>query len=173
MRKLSGLIGLTLAAAALTLGASAASAQATAKDAPMHADKMMDMAHMKAVTAKELTWAPLVVPGFDPGTKMAVVSGDPNGTGTYTLRLDFPAGYKFPAHWHPNPENLTVLSGTLELGMGDVRDDKKLQRYTAGDFLWIDGKHPHFGGAVGPTVIQLHGTGPFTIELSTPMMMKK
>jgi hypothetical protein len=34
-----------------------------------------------------------------------------------------------------------------------------------GDYLRIEGKHPHFGGAKGATVIQLHGQGPFTIEL--------
>ena len=97
--------------------------------------------------------------------RMAVVSGDPGAAAPYVLRLSFPAGYKFPAHWHPRPENLTMLSGTLELGMGDTRDETKLKRYTAGDFLWIDARHPHFGGAVGETVVQLHGTGPFTIEV--------
>ena len=38
-----------------------------------------------------------------------------------------PAGYKIPAHWHPTDEQVTVLSGTLALGMGDKLDKTKGQ----------------------------------------------
>jgi len=50
-----------------------------------------------------------------------VISGDPSKTGAYTVRLMFPAGYRFPVHWHPGAENLTVVSGTFQLGMGNTR----------------------------------------------------
>jgi len=62
-------------------------------------------------------------------------------------------------------ENLTVLSGTFLLGMGEKTDDSKLVTYKPGAFLYIPGKMPHFGGAKGATVIQLHGEAPFKIEL--------
>jgi uncharacterized RmlC-like cupin family protein len=98
--------------------------------------------------------------------KIAAIHGDPNAaSGTYVIRLQFPAGYKFPAHWHPNAENLTVLSGELLLGMGDKEDAAKLMSYKPGAFMYIPGKMPHFGGAKGATVIQLHGPAPFKIEL--------
>jgi len=35
-------------------------------------------------------------PGFDPGMKLAVLSGDPGAKGPYVVRLQFPAGYSFP-----------------------------------------------------------------------------
>jgi quercetin dioxygenase-like cupin family protein len=117
------------------------------------------------VSAQSLAFSEVNVPGFDPGMKLAVVHGNPEAAGAYTVRLSFPAGYKFPPHWHPNAENLTVLSGTFRLAMGEKADPSQLKTYKAGDFLYIPGKHPHFGGVEGPTVIQLHGEGPFTINL--------
>lgn len=144
-------------------------AAATLGVAPLAAQGGHDMAAMHAVEAAALTWVDLESPGFDAGMKLAVIHGDPGVAGDYTLRLAFPAGYRFPAHWHPMAENLTVLSGTLLLGMGDTVDEAKLKAYRPGDYLHIAAKHPHFGGAREATVIQLHGTGPFTIELSTPV----
>ncbi len=122
---------------------------------------------MHAIAANAITWADLEVPGFDPGLKMAVIYGNPGEAGAYTLRLSFPAGYRFPAHWHPMPENVTVLSGAMQLGMGGHADDTKLKTYSAGDYLYIPATMPHFGGARGATIVQLHGQGPFTINLVT------
>lgn len=118
------------------------------------------------VQADQVTFTPIEVPGFDTGMKIAAIHGDPNAaSGMYVIRLQFPAGYRFPAHWHPNAENLTVLSGELQLGMGDKVDSAKLVTYKPGTFMYIPGKMPHFGGATVPTVIQLHGQAPFKIEL--------
>ena len=126
-------------------------------------------ADMSEMRGSALKFAPLDIPGFVPGMKVAVLSGDPFKEGPYTIRLWFPAGYKFPAHWHPGVENLTVISGTFKLAMGDKTDAAKLQTYTPGDFLWIPPQHPHFGGAEGETVIQLHGPGPFGVTVTEKM----
>ena len=119
------------------------------------------------VPADKVVWGPIEVPGFPSGMQIATISGDPNAkTGSYVIRLQFPAGYMFPAHYHPNAENLTVLSGTFLLAMGNKADNSKLVSYAPGSFMSIPGKMPHFGGAKGPTVIQLHGLAPFAIELA-------
>lgn len=118
--------------------------------------------------AASLTWDDLEIPGFAPGLKLAVIHGDPGGTGDYTIRLAFPDGYEFPVHWHPKAEHLTVLSGSFQLAMGTTVDRTKLQTYQPGDFLYIPGRHPHFGGVSGATVIQLHGMGPFAVEVGPP-----
>lgn len=121
------------------------------------------------VPAEKVTFAPIEVPGFTPGMKIAVIHGDPNAeSGMYVIRLQFPDGYTFPPHWHPMAENLTVLSGTFMLGMGDKADRSKLVTYRPGTFLYIPGKMAHFGGAKGATIIQLHGQAPFKIELVKP-----
>ena len=120
------------------------------------------------VPADKVAFGPIEVPGFPSGMKIAAISGDPYAeSGEYVIRLQFPDGYTFPAHWHPMAENLTVLSGTLVLGMGDKADSSKLATYSPGTFMSIPGKMAHFGGARGATVIQLHGQGPFKIELVT------
>jgi uncharacterized protein (TIGR02246 family) len=116
-------------------------------------------------TAAGMVFQPFETPGFKSGMQLAVIHGDPMGKGDYTIRLKFPAGYTFPAHYHPNAEHLTVLSGTFQLAMGE-KQGAMLREYQPGDFLYIPPKKPHYGGAKGETVIQLHGIGPFEIKLS-------
>jgi anti-sigma factor ChrR (cupin superfamily) len=119
------------------------------------------------VPANKVAFEPIEVPGFKTGMKIAVINGDPNATsGDYVIRLQFPAGYMFPPHWHPMAENLTVLSGSFVLGMGEKEDNTKLVTYSPGAFMSIPGKMAHFGGAKSLTVIQLHGQAPFKIELA-------
>ena len=154
------LVALVLASTFATL---AAAAETTSSQASPPAAAMSEM------RSGALQWAPLDLPGFVPGMKVAVLSGDPFKEGPYTLRLLFSAGYAFPAHWHPNVENLTVVSGTLRLGMGDKTDAAKLKSYAPGDYLYIPPQMPHFGGAEGETVIQLHGPGPFGVTVIEAM----
>ncbi len=118
------------------------------------------------VMAGDLEFAALEVPGFDSGMQIAGLYGDFSTEGAYALRLSFPDGYRFPPRFHPMEENLTVISGALLLAMGDTADESQLVSYGPGDFLNIPPEHPHFGGATGYTVIQLHGIGPFEIILS-------
>ena len=128
------------------------------------------MADVQVLAASTLTWSDFAPAGFDPGMKLAVLSGDPGAKGHYVVRLQFPAGYRFPVHWHPGVENLTVVSGTFLLGMGNTADSNALKTYGPGDFLYIPPRHAHFGGstAQGPSVIQLHGEGPFQVILGAP-----
>jgi uncharacterized protein (TIGR02246 family) len=121
------------------------------------------------VTNSGITWNDFTPPGFNPGAKLAVINGDPTRPGAYTVRLQFPAGYKFPVHWHPGAENLTVVSGTFQLGMGNTLDASALKNYSAGDYLYIPPRHAHFGGSPSGAVIQLHGIGPFQVIVGAPM----
>jgi uncharacterized protein (TIGR02246 family) len=115
--------------------------------------------------AAGLSFQPLDVPGFKSGMQLAVIHGDPMGKGDYTIRLKFPAGYMFPAHYHPNAEHLTVLSGNFLLSMGE-KEGGTPREYLPGDFLYIPPKKAHYGGARTETIIQLHGIGPFEIKLA-------
>jgi len=129
---------------------------------------MADAANMEVRETSALTWTDLVVPGFAPGTKMAVVHGDPSKMGSYVMRLQFPDGYEFPLHWHPGAEQLTVLSGSFHLAMESPAGGQgEMQTYAPGDYLYIPARMAHVGGAKGVTVIQLHGMGPFAINLGS------
>lgn len=128
-----------------------------------------DMPDLQVVPAAGITWTDFSSPGFAPGVKIAVLHGNPAGKGDYTLRLRFPAEYKFPVHWHPGGEHLTVLFGTFLLGMGNTEDWTTVRTHEPGDFLYIPARHSHFGGAGrSVTVIQLHGEGPFQLFLGSP-----
>ena len=129
---------------------------------------MVEMGDTQMMAGTSLSWGDLVVPGFDPGAKIAVLHGNPGTKGDYTIRLQFPDGYRFPVHFHPAGEHLTVLSGTFLLAMGNTADWGSLKTYSPGDFLYLPARHSHFGGARGATTIQLHGEGPFEILLGAP-----
>ena len=128
-----------------------------------------DMPDLQVVPAAGITWTDFSSPGFAPGVKIAVLHGNPAAKGDYTLRLRFPAEYKFPVHWHPGGEHLTVLWGTFLLGMGNTEDWTTVRTHEPGDFLYVPARHSHFGGAGrSVTVIQLHGEGPFQLFLGSP-----
>ena len=136
-----------------------------AMTAPAGAQDTAAAAAMHVVAADSVMFAPMEVPGFDSGMQIAVLYGNPQESGPYTLRLSFPDGYRFPPHWHPTVENLTVLSGTLLLAMGERAEAARLRAYRSGAYLYLPATRPHFGGARGATVVQLHGQGPFVINV--------
>jgi anti-sigma factor ChrR (cupin superfamily) len=123
---------------------------------------------MKApINAKDLKWgpAPEVLPK---GAQLAVVSGDPSKDGPYVVRLKMPKGYQIPAHNHPTTENVTVISGNFHIGMGDKLDMKKGIVLTAGGYAEAPAKMNHYAWATDPTVVQVHGQGPFAITYVNP-----
>ena len=85
---------------------------------------------------ESLKWtaAPPVLPK---GAQIAAVYGDPDKAEPFVFRLKFPAGYKVAAHMHPNDYNVTVLSGTMYLGMGDKLDTSRNQALNVGGYLHL------------------------------------
>jgi hypothetical protein len=62
----------------------------------------------------------------------------------------------------------TVLSGAPYLGMGVKLDMKKGQALKAGGFHFLPGKTQHYAYTKSPTVVQVHGEGPFDIDYVNP-----
>ena len=108
----------------------------------------------------QVKWGP--APPFIPaGAQLAVLEGDPIGSsGDYTIRLKMPDGYRIAPHTRPLRENVTVISGTLKVGMGDKWDDSKTMSFPAGSFAYLDPSMHHYAGASGETVVQIHGQAP-------------
>lgn len=114
----------------------------------------------------QLRWIPLEVPDFPRGALVAIVHGDPNVRNRdFVIRIRFPAGYRFPVRWHEESEHITVLQGSFLFAIGDEVDDTMLQRYGPGDFIFAPARVAHYGGARVTTVIQVHGTGPFRMNI--------
>ncbi len=85
--------------------------------------------------AARLKWTPMELPGC----QLASVSGDPSKAGdAFTIRIKCAAGTIIPAHWHPGAENVTVLNGTLMVGMG-----RQVRRRPPGEHAQRRGFHPH------------------------------
>lgn len=107
-------------------------------------------------------------PSLPPGAKMAVVTGDPSQPGPFVIRAQVPAGYKVPPHWHPGVENLTILSGTVALGMGEAWNDSALETLPAGSFASLPAEMRHFFMATTASTFQVHGIGPFVVNYVNP-----
>jgi ketosteroid isomerase-like protein len=117
--------------------------------------------------ATGVTWGP-APPGYPPGAKMAVVSGDPASSGPFVVRAQLPAGYTVAPHWHPTDEHVTVLVGTFALGMGDQVDKATMQDLPPGGYGLLPARMHHYAMAKTAATIQIHGMGPFVINYVNP-----
>ncbi len=117
-------------------------------------------------TPGKIIWRPTNL--LPPGVQIAVLEGDPSKPGFFTMRLKVPNGYRFPAHWHSDTERVTVLSGTLYLGMGDGSNQAATVPLTAGTYSSMPAKTQHFARTEGETILQLSSLGPWTINYVKP-----
>lgn len=117
-------------------------------------------------TVDDLDWGPIA--SLPAGAEMAVIIGNPGEEGAFTLRLRMPDGYEIPAHWHPATENITVIEGTFNVGMGDTLDRASTTALSAGAYAVMQPEMRHFAWTSGTTTIQLHGVGPWQINYVDP-----
>lgn len=115
----------------------------------------------------EIKWG-AAPPSLPRGAMLAVIEGKPSEPGPFTMRLKFPAGFKVAPHSHPAIEHLTVLSGTINLGMGDTFDTGKLTPMRAGSFIVMPVGTNHFVQTKEETLIQVHGVGPWGVKYVNP-----
>jgi len=121
-----------------------------------------------AFTSDQIKWGP-APPFVPPGAQIAVLEGDPAASsGDFTIRFKIPNGYKVAPHWHPNRENVTVLAGTLKVGMGDTFDASKMMAFPAGSFAYLDPDMHHYVMASGETILQIHGRSPVQFNYINP-----
>ena len=121
-----------------------------------------------AFTPDQVKFGP-APPFVPPGAEIAVLEGDPTAsTGDFTIRFKMSDGYKVAPHTHPHRENVTVLSGTLKVGMGDQFDASKMAGFAAGSFAYLAPSMHHYAAASGETVIQIHGMSPLQFNYINP-----
>lgn len=118
----------------------------------------------RTVAASEINWKPL-----RPGAEIAVVSGDPDKEGSpFVLRFRYHGKSRIPPHWHPIDEQLTVLSGTFRMGMGESGDESGTTAMAAGAYAFVPARMAHYAWADADTTVQVHGVGPFVINYVNP-----
>jgi quercetin dioxygenase-like cupin family protein len=121
----------------------------------------------KIVPAQEIKWSPGPA-SIPPGAQLAVLYGDPSKEGLFAMRLKVPNGYRIPPHTHPKPEIVTVISGTVRLGMGEAADHSKAQLLPAGSFFALSPGMAHYVFADEDTVVQVNSTGPWGLSYVNP-----
>jgi quercetin dioxygenase-like cupin family protein len=119
------------------------------------------------VEEAQVKWKP-ASGALNKGAETAVLSGNPGMPGPFVMRIRMPAGYKIAPHWHPTDENVTVISGTLSLGMGETFDANATQSLAAGGFALLPAEMRHFAWTKDGATIQIHGIGPFKINYVNP-----
>ncbi len=122
--------------------------------------------HHATMQANDLKWS--APAAYAKGAQLAVVRGDPTKEGMYVVRLKVPAGFKIAPHTHPNDENVTVLSGTFNIGTGDKFDESKGTQVKAGGYSYVMKGMTHYAWFPEETVIQLHGMGPQGVTYVNP-----
>jgi len=116
------------------------------------------------VRSADLKWNPIMK-----GCDLAQVAGDPSAEGAaFTVRFRCAAGTVIPAHWHPTDENVTVLEGTFQVGMGDKYDEAKLETMKPGNFISMPKEMRHYALSKTATIVQVNAIGPFKVNWVNP-----
>jgi anti-sigma factor ChrR (cupin superfamily) len=134
--------------------------------APLYSQTTPDPSRM-IVKAAELKWTPLIK-----GCDLAAVQGNPDADGSnFVIRLRCTAGTQIPAHWHPTDENVTVMKGIFQVGMGDKFDQSKLLTMSVGSFASMPKEMRHYAFSKTDTIVQVHGVGPFKVIWVNPAVI--
>ena len=159
MKRTFWVVALVISLAFLALG------QQTAMTG--HDDKKPTAGDYQISYPENLTWKDGPA-SLQAGVKMAVMEGDPSKEGFFTMRLWMPDGFKVLPHFHPRIEHVTIIKGTLNLGMGEKFDQTATRAMPEGTFgFWPPGMR-HFAWTKGETILQLHGIGPWVITYVNP-----
>jgi len=151
----------------LPLVLSLAAVAAQKKDASKKSTESDASEQHVVLNPADLKWGD-APPGLPPGAKVAVLAGDPNKKGLFTVRLQTPAGYKVPPHTHPTAEHITVISGTFNIGTGDKFDEAAGKEMGAGGYMVMPPGMKHYAWTPAEAIIQVQGMGPFVIKYVNP-----
>src|SRR4029450_7294293 len=113
----------------------------------------------------ELVWRDL--PSL-PGVKIAVIEGPLDQAVPIMFRLKFPANFKVMPHWHPGIEHITIISGTLHMGLGGVFDAKKTRALKPGRGSIMEPRTNHYVWTDEETIGQVHSIGPWSVNYVNP-----
>lgn len=107
-------------------------------------------------------------PSLPKGAKVAIITGDPSKEGWYTIRVMLPENYKVPPHWHPADEHLTVIEGTLYMGLGEQFDEGKATQLNEQGYSLLPAKTAHYAFSKGKCLFEATAMGPYAINYINP-----
>ena len=111
-----------------------------------------------AVMPEQIKW---MTQAASPGMRYSFLTGRGDQPGFYEQRVEMNAGAMVPPHVHPDARCVTVLSGSLSVGKGEVAIPSEMKSFPAGSFYCIPAGAAHYVSAQnGNVVYQEGGVGP-------------
>lgn len=117
--------------------------------------------------AGDLQWG-LGPDDFPLGVRAAILSGNPDEDGPYTMRLRLPPRYRIDPYWMLGEQRITVLSGSVELGLGERFETASLKPYPAGSYLTLPARARFFLKTSHGATLEIHGQGPWQVAYASP-----
>lgn len=100
-----------------------------------------------------------------PGVSTSVLAGRPEEPGSpFVVLYRVAIPLVMPTHAHAEEEHVTVIDGTLEIGVGDSFDASALEELGPGSYAVIPGGVRHCMRYAAGSVVQIHGIGPFDMQ---------
>ena len=126
------------------------------------APSVAQQAEATIINPDSLKWNPIAFPGIT----IAVGAGNPTASGIYVIFVKFAPGAKALPHTHPDQRIMTVLSGTIHVGMGTEIDEGRAVALKPGSVVVIPADAPHYGWTTeGEALLQEVGTAPTGIKI--------
>ena len=120
-----------------------------------------DLAQLPGDAALKWGPAPAILPM---GMTIAILSGNPDKPGPFTLRLRMPAGITIAPHTHAQDENVTVLQGSIVHETGRTLERSHGMALGTFGFVFLPANMPHSLWTKDGAEIQVSGTGPFGVN---------
>ena len=120
----------------------------------------------KLVKADDVVWKDHP---FSRGLQIAVLVGNPRKAEVVVQRVKFPPNFQLAPHTHPYAEVLTVISGSVGVGMGEQFNPAKGELVKAGSVHAVPAKTSHYLWTEKEGVIlQIQFVGPGGINYVNP-----
>lgn len=103
-----------------------------------------------------------------PGSAAMYLVGNPANAEMFVARFKYPSGFLLGPHFHTATVSITVLQGSLVIGMGERVDSSTVNRMGPGSFVLLPAGMNHYEWFEGETVVHVQGVGPFTTKFLNP-----
>lgn len=112
------------------------------------------------VLAENVAWRPCP-PNLPAGCEIAVLEGNPQEPGFFTVRFRLSDTFVMPPHTHPKDERVTVLTGLVSVGFGLDGSHEDAKQFGPGDYYVNMKGAIHTVWSDELVEIQITGLGPW------------
>ena len=112
------------------------------------------------VLARDIAWRPCPA-NLPAGCEIAILEGNPQEPGLFTVRFRLSDSFAMPPHTHPKDERVTIIQGRANVAFGKDASLENATEFTTGDY-YVNAKNAiHSVWADSSTIFQVTGIGPW------------